>query len=714
MPAPLPKPAVPKLPNSGAGTPSTPPPASQPTQVVGGKPVVPQTPTANPSPATPPVSKPVTPSTPAAPNSPTTAQPVAAKPPMPAPQSKPASPAPTAAPVVKTAAPVATAPQVSPAQPRPTAVATPPATPQPAAMPPKAPAVPPAQLRQMPPAPAPVGTPVGKSPMVPAPIIGAPTPTVPGKAPAPVRVQQPPQTLTALSSMASNRLPSGAGKGSIAEAPKANPGMQQPLTSTPQAPKTTEFVQPKKSILRFLPFIAGGVLLLLLIGFVAFRFLGSSTPSSVSTSKTGSTNGSSGGTSGTGSTANNTTGGTTAGKQITLEYWGLWEPSEAMDDVIKDYQSKNPGVNIKYTKQSYKDYRTRLQTAVNSGNGPDIFRFHASWVPMLKQELSPLPTAIMSTSDFQNTFYPIAAQQLSQNGQFVGIPLMYDGLVLFYNTDIFKTAVLEPPKTWADLRADASKLILKPNGVIKRGGIALGNATNVDHFSDILAVLMLENNADMTKPNSPEVHDALLFYTNFIKTDGVWSDTLPSSTIAFARGDVAMMFAPSWRAFDIKATNPDLHFATVPLPQLSEKRVGWGTYWAEGVSNKSKNKDEAWKFLKYLSSKEVQQKLVSSQAQTRAFGEIYSRKDLADSLAQDPVLAAIVQDAPYAQNWYMNSATHDDGLNDQIIQYYQDAVTAILQGKSIDEVQKTLDQGVTQVLRQYGVSTTTSTTQTTR
>jgi multiple sugar transport system substrate-binding protein len=542
-------------------------------------------------------------------------------------------------------------------------------------------------------------------------------PVAPGAPQQPVRIQQPPQTLTALSSMASNRLPTGAGtqgpttpqtpppsKGGT----KATPEMPQKptVTATPQAPKSPQFVETKKSPLRFLPIIGGVILLLFILGFVAFRYLGlgGSSTSSVSNSGTTPTGGQTGGVSGgtTSGTSGQAAQPTT--KKVTLEYWGLWEPSETMDSIIKDYETANPGTTIKYNKQSHKDYRTRLQNALTSENGPDIFRFHASWVPMLKQNLAPLPSSVMSANEYQSTFYPVAVSQLQVNGQLVGIPLMYDGIVLFYNTDVFQTAVLEPPKTWSDLRNAATKLTVKEGSTIKRAGVALGNTSNVEHFSDVLAVLMLQNGADLTKPNSAEVRDALLFYTNFIKTDDVWDPALPTSTVAFARGDVAMMFAPSWRAHEIKLMNPNLKFSTAPLPQLSDKRVAWGTYWAEGVNPKSSNKDESWKFTKYLSSKDVQQKLFASQSQTRTFGELYSRRDLADVMAKDPLLSAFAQDAPYAQSWYLNSYTHDAGVNDQLIQYYRDAINSLLEGKQMEDVQKTLDQGVSQVIRQYGIT----------
>lgn len=537
-------------------------------------------------------------------------------------------------------------------------------------------------------------------------------PTKPGQ----FRVQQPPQTLTALSSMASNKLPTGALKTPLEVAPGTSPDDQlkkpaaQPVAPNapslgPQKPQA-EFVEPKKSIFRFVPFAAGGVILLLLLAFVFLRFFGSSRTSVSTAPNQNGSNTNVNTTSGDPSTQTGTnpaSSGSTTNKQVTLEYWGLWEAGDTMTEIIKGFESQNPGLTVKYVKQSHKDYRTRLQSAINSGNGPDLYRFHASWVPMLKQELAPLPSAVMSASEYQSTFYPIAVQQLQNNGQLVGIPLMYDGLVLYYNTDIFKTAVADPPKTWPDLRTLANKLTVKAEGKLTRSGIALGNAVNVEHFADILAVLILQNGGDLTKPNSAEVRDALLFYTNFVKTDAVWNDTLPSSTVAFARGEAAMMFAPSWRAHDVKAINPDLKFATVPLPQLSDKRIAWGSYWAEGVSAKSTHKDEAWKLIKYLSSKEVQQKLYSEQAKTRSFGELFSRKDLADQLAKDPVAASVLQDAGFAQGWYMSSFTHDTGVNDQIIQYYKDAVNGLLAGKSIEDVLGTLDLGVSQVLRQYAI-----------
>lgn len=395
-----------------------------------------------------------------------------------------------------------------------------------------------------------------------------------------------------------------------------------------------------------------------------------------------------------------------------ITYWGLWETSDVLEQVLADFETANPGVKVDYIKQTHLDYRERLQTAVASAQGPDLFRFHASWTPMLAQELAPLPSSVMSSAQYRETYFPIAAEQLQVGGQIVGIPLMYDGLGLYVNKEILSQAGVAVPTTWAELKTVATQLTIRSsNGEIERAGLAIGNAANVEHFSDILGLLMFQNKAHPSEPTTRQAVEALQFYTNFVTKDRVWSDKLPSSTVAFARGEVAMMFAPSWRVHEVIAINPEMtDFEVVPVPTLGDSRMTWASYWAEGVNSKSPNKDVAWELAKYLGSREVMEKMYAEQSQVRAFGQLYSRKDLAGELAvsSDPVVqkyvAPYLSEAENARSWYMNSYTHDKALNDQIITYYRDAVNAVLGGAEAAEAMTTVDQGIRQVLRQYGAA----------
>jgi len=398
----------------------------------------------------------------------------------------------------------------------------------------------------------------------------------------------------------------------------------------------------------------------------------------------------------------------TSTRQVSLTWWGLWEPNEVLSGLIQDFQSKNPGVTVTYSQQSIKDYRERLQSAFDRGQGPDIFRFHNTWVPMLSQQnvFSTVPSTVMSSSDYQATFYPSAVKDLRTQTGFVGIPLMTDGLGMFVNKKALAAAGKQAPTTWQDFSLLAKDLTIRDSdGKIQRAGAAMGSGNNVDHFSDILGLLILQNGGNPGIPDDTNhlVSDALTFYTQFLRSDKVWDETLPNSTYAFAIEKAAIIFAPSWRAFEIKQINPNIDFAVFPVPQLSDAKVNWSSFWVEGVSKSSQNQDIAWKLLAFISSKENLQKMYTQASSQRLFGEPYSRVDMASTLAEDPYVGAFIKQAPVAQSWYLSSRTFDNGINDQIIKYYQDAVNKINQGSGVPETLPTLSSGVTSVLSKYGV-----------
>lgn len=399
-------------------------------------------------------------------------------------------------------------------------------------------------------------------------------------------------------------------------------------------------------------------------------------------------------------------------EEITLNYWGLWEDSGMIQQLISEYEASNKRIKINYQKQSKEDYRERLVNNFAKGEGPDIFRFHNTWVPMLGSQLSTLPLSVMDAATYQNTFYPVAANDLRKGTNIVGIPLMFDGLAMYINEDIFTSSGKTAPITWDEMRRVARELTVRDTeGRISQAGVALGRTDNIDHWQDILAIMMLQDGADLANPVGETSEKPLKFYTVFATDDKVWDETMPPSTQAFAGGKLAMYFGPSWRAFEIKQLNPNLKFKVLPIPQLpkndpSEPDITWATYWAEGVWAKSKNQNQAWEFLKFLSQKESLQKMYTESSKTRLFGEVYPRPDMASLLQNDPHTGAYAKQGAKAKSWYLTDRTFDGptGINTRISNYYKDAVNGIINDrKEPADVLPTVAQGVSQVLQSYGM-----------
>ena len=391
--------------------------------------------------------------------------------------------------------------------------------------------------------------------------------------------------------------------------------------------------------------------------------------------------------------------------KVTLTYWGLWEDPSVYAAIISDFEKEHPNIKINYSNQNIKEYWERLITRSNNGNGPDIFRFHNTWVSQLSGFLLPLPVSTISKEDFDKNYYPVVKKDLVKNGAIYGIPLQMDTLNLYINKDLFQAAGLKAPTNWIEFGNTSRQLTVKDeNNNIKTAGVALGTYSNITHAPDIISMLFAQNGVNLEDIASDiqATSDALNFYSSFASSQSnVWDNTLDSSIKMFASGSLAMYFGYSWDFFIIKSINPNLSFDIYPVPSLPGRDITVASYWAEGVSSKSTHQKEALLFIKYLTLKETEQRLFTQESKVRNFGEPYARMELAESL-KNSVAYPFVANAKQAVSSFFVDGTYDKGLNSQMNTYLSKAVDSILEGTSPQSAAETLSDGVTQVLKQYG------------
>lgn len=390
--------------------------------------------------------------------------------------------------------------------------------------------------------------------------------------------------------------------------------------------------------------------------------------------------------------------------QVTLNFWGLWEDEGVFKPVIDAYQGAHPNVKIIYSKQSLTNYRTRLQTQLQAGQGPDIFPIHNSWLPMFSSDLSPSPESTITLNDFQKLFYPVAKADLTQQKSIYALPLSMDGLVLYINTDILKAADVNPPTTWQDFVSSSQKMTVRDqSGQIQTSGAAMG-ATNVDFWPEIMGLLFYQQpNGDLSNPGNRDGVEVMQFFTSFItdpKTK-TWDTTLPNSTQMFTQGKLAYYFAPVSRAVDIKLANTNLNFKMIQVPQLPGKNVAWASFWPMAVSVRSTHSKEAWDFLRFLVAPKALQATFQTRQKLQGLGEPYPRVDMAEQISQDSILGAVVAQGPSYKSWYLNSDTGDAGINDEMVALYQQALTSVLQGGDPQAALAAIQPKIQAVLEKY-------------
>ncbi len=388
---------------------------------------------------------------------------------------------------------------------------------------------------------------------------------------------------------------------------------------------------------------------------------------------------------------------------VTLKYWGLWEPREVIQPLLNKYQEEHPNVTIEYEQRDPRDYIDRLSSRLGIEGGPDIVRVHSTWLPTMYSKLAPIPSSVMTTADYEKTFYPVNAVFAKHDDVYYGIPLMVEGLALVYNKDLFAQAGIDsPPTNWEEFRNDASILTTRDaQGQIAQAGAALGYAKNIEYFEDIIGMMMAQNGVQFVdKDGKVAFHksispiggnlgvEALRFYSLFGTTEQSWDPNWGNSTDEFAAGRVAMVFLPSHRILEVLSKQPNFSIGVAPVPQLpgaSQNKVAWANYWIETVSKTASNPTEAWKFLKWLSEREQLTSMYSIARNIRAFGEPFSRRDLATALNADVYTLPYVQQGEIYTTWFFTDGVKNSNLNDPIKAALSDMVDSIVAEGDIEK-----------------------------
>lgn len=395
-------------------------------------------------------------------------------------------------------------------------------------------------------------------------------------------------------------------------------------------------------------------------------------------------------------------------EQVELTYIGLWESSNTIQSLINDFEEEYPNISVTYIQDRITQYEDNIYGRLSDPEiTPDVVRIHNTWTYKFEHLLSPLPPEIMTQTEYSDTFYPTALDDfMGTDGQIYAVPLMIDGLALFYNKDLLEEeGITEPPEDWDTFKEYAIDLTkTSASGLISQSGAAIGCAGNINHSAELLSALMLQSNVSMTSSddtqatfNTSRAASVLEYYTDYVTESNVWTCEQRNDLEMFAAGDLAMMFGPSWRVFDIINMNPSINFDTSPFPQLvgNTENINFSTYWGESVSAQSEHQLEAWQFVKFLSDAEQQQKMFSLASQERTFGEPYSRTSLAPELSDTPYVDTFILMAPYMTSWKMgDETTVKDALDDAITDVVE---RDIRENQALDTAVQTINTKLTEI-----------------
>ncbi len=138
-------------------------------------------------------------------------------------------------------------------------------------------------------------------------------------------------------------------------------------------------------------------------------------------------------------------------EQITLRVWDTFaDQSAGMDAFIAAFEAANPNIKIARDVQSADNMRAVIQTALNSGTGPDILYYDTGpgYAGVLASNKLLLPLDDFYGSGALDAVYPWTRERVTFDGVTYGIGNEVEFVGVYYNRDLFKEHGLEVPTTY--------------------------------------------------------------------------------------------------------------------------------------------------------------------------------------------------------------------------------------------------------------------------
>ena len=319
--------------------------------------------------------------------------------------------------------------------------------------------------------------------------------------------------------------------------------------------------------------------------------------------------------------------------QVTLSFWSWLPTTDPSEEMIAEFEKQNPDIKIDYTRTEQDDYFEKLQVAMASGTGPDLFGLTTG---AMTEQYAPFAEDMSGLgdeywSDWKDTISETAVEQCTtEDGTVVGMPLLVAGMTdLLYNKTLMDECGIEKvPTTYEELKDAAAKA--KEKGYVCVAAGAADDWVNSDWFVQISNEFEEGAVYEAEKGERPWTDqcfvDTMTAWQNLFN-DGIFEDgalgvaTYPDARdqYFFARKSVFFLTG-SWHLGPTSPSNSEIQGTEIGnqgdvigmsvFPSMSEDGTICGTSGVDtmvAVNKDCKEKEAAMKFVQFMADGDGQQ-----------------------------------------------------------------------------------------------------------
>ena len=383
---------------------------------------------------------------------------------------------------------------------------------------------------------------------------------------------------------------------------------------------------------------------------------------------------------------------------ITVWHW-MTDREQSFLELAKRYEQA-AGVRINFELYAPSEaYSQKVRAAAQGATLPDVFSvlgekrdFSAFVKAGYIRDLTPYMEE--NNNNWKNKFSPkaLAVNEFVEGNNYgikpgiYGVPIDITTIMMLYNRDLFAELGLDPkrpPRTWEEFINIGKKIkASKKQGLVSGWGeiwmidcLANNFAFNIMGKDKVLATIRGE--VAYTDPDwvrvftlFKEMQDSGLLYNGLVSMVNKTAEQL------FSNGKAVFSFNGSWGVNVYRGMNPLLEYGVMYPPKVSDKfpvSVWGGAGSSFMVSDKSPSKEEAIKFLKWLTEKEQQVYLAQQTKNLPANKEAISA--IPDELAE---FSQAIEYATHPRVWGV-------GEFPQVIEAFDKGIQSIIIGEKTPE-----------------------------
>jgi len=310
---------------------------------------------------------------------------------------------------------------------------------------------------------------------------------------------------------------------------------------------------------------------------------------------------------------------------VTLHFvtWKADHP-KVWDKAIARFEQAHPTITIKreiapHSSTAYHDLLT--QKLKNRDRSLDLFFMDVIWPSEFAAAGWALPLDDHFTPSERRKFLRATIEAGTYQGHIYGVPSRIDSGMLYYRKDLLEKYGFSPPLTWDELVRQAKTIV---EGERSTQPALRGYSGQFKQYEglvcDMLEIVGSHNGSFLTEDGthstlaSPDTTEAVKFVREQIiqqlATPAVLTYQEPESLAVFVQGKA--VFHRNWPyawglSNDPRHSKIVGHVGVTVLPHFAQgKSVSALGGWLYGISAYSQHSDEAWTFIEFMSSLEMQ------------------------------------------------------------------------------------------------------------